>query len=475
MFDTTICESESIAFPGMIQDYGVLAHYDQDSRRITHISENIGIHFNQSEDLWLDQRIEDVLTREELSKLNEPESSYSSSNQPTRIYKGKEYAFTSIRVGSGRILEWEPVSQAKSSDLLGSPFEISSQPSQELAVKTLLEQVQEITQYERALFYQFELDGSGVVRAEINCGPGESYLDLHYPASDIPKVARRLYQKSQIRFINNAFADPVPVKRVKRYPRLNLSECPLRAVSSYHLHYLQNMGVHSSCSFALSSGDFLWGLISLHHSTLQYLDRGQRTRCKDLVHTFNEHVTGLRAAHTMSFLTECRSLAKNYLQAVRNLTITADCVRQVLALYEAEGCAIVQEEHVETQGEVPNHSYIKELARRITRLGGEQQFQSDSIRRDFPNLGHIEGGPAGVSAVWFSLDNKCYICLWFQPSATQEIVWGNKTSSAEAEPFTPIYSFGRWKEIREHHSKCWNGQSALFGRALAVAAREVAV
>lgn len=474
MFDTTLCEGESIAFPGMIQDYGVLAHYEEDSRRITHISENIGLHFNQTEDFWLDQRIERVLTTEELARLDEAESNHITSKHPTRTYNEKDYAFTSVRVSGGLILEWEPVTRAQRSDLVGSPYDIRSQPTQELAVQKLLQQVQDISQYERALFYQFELDGTGVVRAEINCGPGESYLDLHYPASDIPNVARRLYQKSQIRFINNAFADPVPIRRIKRYPRLDLSKCPLRSVSSYHLHYLQNMGVRSSCSFALTSGDSLWGLISLHHSKVRYLDRSQRVQCNDLVHVFNEHVTGLRAAHTMSFLSECRSLARSYLQAVRNLTTTAESVKQVLALYEAEGCAVVQEELVETYGATPPPLYIKELARRIARHGSEHQFQSDSIRRDFPNLDHIDGGPAGVSAVSFSIGSKRYVCLWFQPSVTQEIVWGNKTSSIEAEPFTPVYSFGRWKETREHHCKRWNGQSALFGRALLVSARELA-
>jgi two-component system, chemotaxis family, sensor kinase Cph1 len=475
MFDTAICENESIASPGMIQDYGVIAHYEEDARRITHVSENVRLHFNQPADLWLNQSIDKILTPEEITRLEETKFNNTTRNEASRCYNGREYTLTLVRSNSGHILEWEPVTSVSSSDLLSlsKPCEISLQPTQDLAVQKLLQQVKDITKYERALFYHFELDGSGVVLAEINSGPGESYLNLHYPASDIPKVARQLYQKSLIRFINNSFADPVPVKRLNGYPRLDLSECPLRSVSSYHLHYLQNMGVRSSCSFALSSGDLLWGLISLHHSEVRYLDRRQRVQCNELVHVFNEHVTGLRAIQTMSFLSECRSLAKSYLEAVRDLSITTDCIQQVIEIYEAEGCAVVQGDHVETYGTVPQQSYIKNLAQHIVRFGKEQQFQSDSIRRDFPDLDHINGGPAGVSAVWFHIDNQQYLCLWFQPSATQEIVWGNKTSCTETEPFTPVYSFGRWREIREHHSKRWNGQSALFSRALSVAAREL--
>lgn len=55
--------------------------------------------------------------------------------------------------------------------------------------------------FDRVMVYRFHPDGSGEVIAEIAAAGLEPFLGLHYPASDIPKQARILYQRNWLRII----------------------------------------------------------------------------------------------------------------------------------------------------------------------------------------------------------------------------------------------------------------------------------
>ena len=58
------------------------------------------------------------------------------------------------------------------------------------------EQVQRATGFARVMVYRFNENDSGHVFAEAKRDGIESYLDLHYPASDIPAQARDLYRRN---------------------------------------------------------------------------------------------------------------------------------------------------------------------------------------------------------------------------------------------------------------------------------------
>ena len=58
------------------------------------------------------------------------------------------------------------------------------------------------------MIYKFLHDGAGRVIAEAKRSDLVSFLDLHYPASDIPQQARALYLKSWIRLIADVGSEP---------------------------------------------------------------------------------------------------------------------------------------------------------------------------------------------------------------------------------------------------------------------------
>jgi two-component system, chemotaxis family, sensor kinase Cph1 len=65
-------------------------------------------------------------------------------------------------------------------------------------------EVRDVTGFDRVLVYRFAPDGSGSVIAEARDSGVDSFLGLHFPASDIPRQARILYQANWIRNIPDA-------------------------------------------------------------------------------------------------------------------------------------------------------------------------------------------------------------------------------------------------------------------------------
>lgn len=68
----------------------------------------------------------------------------------------------------------------------------------------LAEDVRHVTGFDRALVYRFDRDWHGTVLAEDGNGALPSYLDLRFPASDIPAQARELYRRNRLRIIPDA-------------------------------------------------------------------------------------------------------------------------------------------------------------------------------------------------------------------------------------------------------------------------------
>src|SRR5262249_46821620 len=134
-------------------------------------------------------------------------------------------------------------------------------------------QVKILTGFDRVMVYRFHPDGSGEVIAEVASAGLESYLGLHYPASDIPRQARILYTRNWLRIIADINAKPVPLSAASTHSAtlLDLSMSVLRSVSPIHIEYLQNMGVGASMSVSILRDGKLWGLFACHHYSARHI------------------------------------------------------------------------------------------------------------------------------------------------------------------------------------------------------------
>lgn len=131
--------------------------------------------------------------------------------------------------------------------------------------------IREVTGFDRVMIYRFAEDKHGEVIAESTVRP-DSFLGMHYPASDIPDPARRHFLLNVIRIIPDINAVAVPIMArgggiadAGSDRALDLTYSKLRAVAPVHVEYLNNMGVGASMSISLTANNELWGLVACHH------------------------------------------------------------------------------------------------------------------------------------------------------------------------------------------------------------------
>ena len=122
--------------------------------------------------------------------------------------------------------------------------------------------------YDRFMVYRFAPDGSGeVIHETIRQGSEVqgSFLNLRFPARDVPAIGRQLLKLKGVTFIADTFAPSVPICTFRE--RLDLSKSALRCPHECHLQYLRNMGVKASVVIAIVVGGELWGSFNFHSYT----------------------------------------------------------------------------------------------------------------------------------------------------------------------------------------------------------------
>lgn len=122
-----------------------------------------------------------------------------------------------------------------------------------------------LAKFDRGLVYRFNDDGSGEVVYETKkqtC-QATSYDGMRFPSNDIPLPARKLYIQNGLRYIQDVYAEDIPILH-HTGDSVNLTHCRMRAVSKPHIMYLRNMGVDASMSVAIVVDNRLWGLLAFH-------------------------------------------------------------------------------------------------------------------------------------------------------------------------------------------------------------------
>lgn len=128
--------------------------------------------------------------------------------------------------------------------------------------------IRSLTEFDRVMVYRFDADWNGEVIAEHKRDGLNTFLGLHYPSTNIPAQARKLYRRNWLRAIPDIAYRPVTLFPAVAYESerpLDLSASTLRSVSPIYIEYLTNMGVGASMSVSIVINGALWGLIACHH------------------------------------------------------------------------------------------------------------------------------------------------------------------------------------------------------------------
>ncbi len=331
-------------------------------------------------------------------------------------------------------------------------------------------ELRQLTGYDRVMSYQFAEDEHGIVVAEDVDPALGSYLGLHYPASDIPAQARRLYLMQRIRVIADCSYEPVPIitgsvfeTREDPIAPLDLTFCNLRSISPIHIEYLQNMDVSATMTLSLIVDDVLWGLLVCHHRTPKLPSPAIRSGC-DLISQMTSFLIRSRieqdAAQSLALArTRVKEIVTYLEQQEEVCHALAAAEDRLLSLVSANGALICFEGKVELIGKTPELNDCILLLSRLHAISGGKVIAHDSLSELLPELAQHNLSASGVMLmpVLGSPENAI---LWFRPEFIETVNWGgDPRKPVEINPATgrlsPRKSFDTWAMLVKGRSRRW--------------------
>jgi light-regulated signal transduction histidine kinase (bacteriophytochrome) len=332
--------------------------------------------------------------------------------------------------------------------------------------------IRRLTGHDRVLVYRFHEDLHGEVIAEARRADLESFLGLHYPASDIPAQARRLYLTSPTRVITDVNYAPsalVPALNPITGRPLDLSHSTLRSVSPVHLEYLRNMGVGASLTASLLRDGQLWGLISCHHDSPRSVPAALRTAldwmAQDLATQIALVEDSSRRNHSRH-LADCRGKVLRAVEQGARLPslVRAPALTDLLGLVGAEGVAVLIGSSVIAGGVTPDPDQILAIAEGLCAGALDapgQVFATDSLGLSLPAFAHLAAVASGVVVLPFGAAQPLRL-VWFRGEQRRLVQWGGNPDKAvdlaADGQLRPRRSFAAWVESVRGRSLRWQDE-----------------
>lgn len=328
-------------------------------------------------------------------------------------------------------------------------------------------ELKKCTGFDKIMVYRFDENWNGTVLAE-EAEPGmETYLGLTFPASDIPKPARDMYEKNPYRLIPNRDYTPV-----KLYPLLNplsngftnLLNADLRSVAPVHLEYLKNMQVLASMSARILIQERLWGLIACHHRSPKYLSFEECSVVEMISNILSQKIASLQNAESAALR---QQLTGQFAAIVENIVNTGSMVdaftENAVLLREflhAEGIALCWDGHIETEGITPEQGDIETLVFWLQQKARQQIFHQPQLPLVFEESKAFSDSASGIMALPIQPDRGNYL-IAFRPELVKTISWGgNPNEAVQFEPNSTVYhprhSFRVWQQTVHHTAKSWH-------------------
>lgn len=347
----------------------------------------------------------------------------------------------------------------------------------------------ELTGYDRVMLYRFDADGHGSVIAEARDPRLAPWLGHHYPASDIPAQARRLYLLNRVRGLEDVDAPAAPLLPALRPDSgqpLDMSHCQLRAMSPMHLQYLRNMGVTASLSASLVRDGQLWGLIAMHH----HAPRGVRLALRTAIELLSEVASTRIAAIENYAHAQVALLVRRLEQRLIDATSVEGDWRlallrnppTLLQPLEATGAALFHQDEILTTGEVPSTPELRELCAWVDAQprgnAAETTFACSAIGRAEPRLASLTPTACGVIAVKLSNTRADWL-MWFRKEQLHTVTWaGDPNKPMEGDDphaLSPRRSFAAWSEIVRGTAVPWSIAERVMARAVGAALADIIV
>lgn len=343
-----------------------------------------------------------------------------------------------------------------------------------------------ITGYDRVMVYRFDDEGHGEVFSERRRPDLEPYLGNRYPASDIPQIARRLYERNRVRVLADIGYEPVALT-----PRLSpltgkdldMSLCCLRSMSPIHVQYLKNMGVAGTLVASLMVGGKLWGLVSCHHYVARRVQFEVRAACELLAEMVATRITALESFVQAQAELSVRRLEQRMVEAIARegdwRIALFDGSQSILQPVGATGGALLFEGQVLTAGDVPGTHELRAIAEWLDQKPRGLPYATNSLSLEEPAFAALTPVASGLLATPVSKAHGEYL-LWFRPEQVRTVTWGgdpHKPMVIGEDPadLSPRRSFAQWHQLVEGTSEPWSPADLTTARLMGETLGDVVV
>ncbi|KAL8152108.1 hypothetical protein V2J09_021916 [Rumex salicifolius] len=343
---------------------------------------------------------------------------------------------------------------------------------------TMVQEVFELTGYDRVMTYKFHDDDHGEVVSEITKPGLEPYLGLHYPSTDIPQAARFLFMKNKVRMICDCRSKHVNVVQDGNLPfDLTLCGSTLRAPHGCHAQYMENMNSIASLVMAVVVNESeeeadasnsmspqkrkrLWGLVVCHHTSPRFVPFPLRYACEFLAQVFAIHVN-------KELELESQILEKNIL---RTQTLLCDMLMRdaplgimsqnpnIMDLVKCDGAALLYKGKVWKLGTTPSDYHLKDIASwLLVRHMDSTGLSTDSLYdAGYPGSLALGDTVCGMAAVRVTTNDMLF---WFRSHTAAEIKWGGAKHDPDQKDdgtkMHPRSSFKAFLDVVKNRSIPW--------------------
>ena len=491
--DLDSCANEPIHLPGRIQSFGALVAVGSDWL-IAHCSQNLAAMLGLPSQPQPGDPLSDYLSPPALAGMRRKLQAISVTGGVERSF-GEALVpdgalFDIVLHVSGRtiVIEFEPHMAGEYDHNIAmlrpmmARLERARDPARlcEVAAR----QLKTLLGFDRVMVYRFHPDDTGEVFAEAREMRLESFFGLHYPASDIPAQARKLYLTNILRIISD-IADPTveiaPAVSPAGVP-LDLSLSTLRSVSPIHIEYLRNMGVTASMSVSIVVRGKLWGLFACHHySGSRVLPYSLRTVAELYAQLFALQLGQVESDIVREQAQRAQAMHDRIMAQLAESSGLVEHFDAMIALFgdviPHDGASAWIDGQYIARGSAPTSNQFKAVLPLLNSAPTSSVFATPELARLAPAASVFVGMAAGALAIPVSRRPRDYIVLW-RREQKQTVTWGgNPEKSVEPGPnglrLTPRKSFEAWQQVVEGTSLPWTDEEVRAAEALRVTLLEV--
>ncbi|WP_419815363.1 HWE histidine kinase domain-containing protein [Glacieibacterium sp.] len=482
--DMTSCDREPIHHISAIQPIGFLIALSSEWR-VARVSANIVDFLGLPIKALLGASLRDVFHAEAIHLIRNRLSLLNGADAVERSFAvqlqdgGPSYDLAIHQTGGLIIIEAEP--NVPTGDLNAGAMlrsMLARTKGQASLVREAARLMQALTGFDRVMIYRFHPDGSGEVIAERVRTGLEPFLGLRYPAEDIPQQARALLLRNPVRVLVDVGAVPsplVPASDGFNQP-LDLSMSTLRAHSTMHIEYLQNMGVAATMTVSLVRDGLLWGLISCHHMAPRHIGFEQRTTAELFGELLSLLIEKRERAEVAAYEEHASQLRQQLVataiergSAAQTMTQLAD---RIADLVPCDGIAVYVDGDVTLRGETPTAAECGALRGFLDEHVASRIYATAEIGRVWPEGRAFVDRAAGMLVLPISRSAQDYL-VFFRHEMAHAVTWAGRPNKllvvgSDGPRLTPRKSFAAWREVVR-------GQSAIWTPAELIAAENMRV